>query len=110
MYPGLPSHPQYELIKRQCKGFSGMVSIKIKGSLENAKKFFSALKLFILAESLGGYESLVDHPASMTHASTPAEEREKLGISDTLIRLSIGLEDTQDILDDLDQALKASQQ
>ncbi|KAL5486877.1 hypothetical protein EMCRGX_G019413 [Ephydatia muelleri] len=110
MYPGLPSHPQHELAKRQCRGFSGMVSFRIKGTLENAKKFLESLKVFILAESLGGYESLVDLPALMTHASIPAEEREKLGISDTLIRLSVGLEDEEDIVDDLDQALKASQQ
>ncbi|XP_029473396.1 LOW QUALITY PROTEIN: cystathionine gamma-lyase [Rhinatrema bivittatum] len=107
-YPGLPSHPQYELMKRQCTGCSGMISFYIKGNLEHAKLFLKSLKLFILAESLGGYESLAEHPAIMTHSSVQKEEREALGISDTLIRLSVGLEDIEDILEDLDQALKAA--
>lgn len=109
IYPGLPSHPQHELAKTECKGFGGMVSFRIKGGLEQAQKFTQAVKVFILAESLGGYESLVDVPSLMTHASIPAEDREKLGISDSLIRLSVGLEDTQDLLDDLTQALEVSQ-
>jgi cystathionine gamma-lyase len=109
IYPGLPSHPQHELATRECKGYGGMVSFRIKGGLEQAKTFMQSLKVFILAESLGGYESLVDLPSVMTHASIPAEDREKMGISDSLIRLSVGLEDTQDLLDDLTQALEVSQ-
>lgn len=110
VYPGLPSHPQHELAKRQCKGFSGMVSFRLKGTLENAKKFFAALKVFILAESLGGYESLAEIPSLMTHASIPEDDRARLGISDTLIRLSVGIEDGDDLVEDLKQALKASQE
>ncbi|XP_062413086.1 cystathionine gamma-lyase-like [Sardina pilchardus] len=108
IFPGLPSHPQYELMKRQCTGCPGMITFYIKGKLEHATTFLSNLKLFALAESLGGYESLAEHPAIMTHASVPEEERVVLGISDTLIRLSVGLEDEQDIIDDLDQALAAA--
>lgn len=106
MYPGLDSYPQHELAKRQMTGFGGMVTFFIKGNLENSKKFFKSSKLFTLAESLGGFESLTELPAIMTHASVPPDQREVLGISDTLIRLSVGLEDTQDLIDDLDQALK----
>lgn len=109
IYPGLPSHPEHELLKRQCKGFGGMLTFIIKGTMDNAIKFFQAIKVVTLAESLGGYESLVDHPATMTHASIPKEEREKIGIADTLIRMSVGLEDVADILEDLEQALKVSQ-
>uniref|UniRef100_A0AC11BRW6 Cystathionine gamma-lyase n=1 Tax=Ovis aries TaxID=9940 RepID=A0AC11BRW6_SHEEP len=108
IYPGLPSHPQYELAKRQCTGCPGMITFYIKGSLQHAETFLKNLKLFTLAESLGGYESLAELPAIMTHASVPKSDREVLGISDTLIRLSVGLEDKQDLLDDLDQALKAA--
>ncbi|KAL2090103.1 hypothetical protein ACEWY4_014791 [Coilia grayii] len=108
IFPGLPSHPQHELMKRQSTGCPGMITFYIKGKLENATTFLSSLKLFALAESLGGYESLAEHPAIMTHASVPEEERVVLGISDTLIRLSVGLEDEQDIIDDLDQALSAA--
>uniref|UniRef100_A0A8C4VW91 Cystathionine gamma-lyase n=1 Tax=Gopherus evgoodei TaxID=1825980 RepID=A0A8C4VW91_9SAUR len=108
IYPGLPSHPQHEVMKRQSTGCSGMVAFYIKGNLEQAEIFLKNLKLLTLAESLGGYESLAEHPAIMTHASVPKEEREVLGINDTLIRLSIGLEDAQDILEDLEQALKAA--
>ncbi|XP_007471703.1 PREDICTED: cystathionine gamma-lyase isoform X3 [Lipotes vexillifer] len=108
IYPGLPSHPQHELAKRQCTGCPGMITFYIKGSLQHAETFLKNLKLFTLAESLGGYESLAELPAIMTHASVPKSDREVLGISDTLIRLSVGLEDKQDLLDDLDQALKAA--
>ncbi|XP_032073968.1 cystathionine gamma-lyase [Thamnophis elegans] len=108
IFPGLPSHPQYDLIQRQCTGCPGMISFYIKGNLENASRFLKNLKLFTLAESLGGYESLAEHPAIMTHASVPKEDRDVLGISDTLIRISIGLEDSEDLLEDLDQALKAA--
>ncbi|GCB69987.1 hypothetical protein scyTo_0001166 [Scyliorhinus torazame] len=108
IFPGLPSHPQYDLMKQQCTGSSGMMAFLIKGGLENAKTFLKNLKLFALAESLGGYESLAEHPAIMTHASVLKEDRDALGISDTLIRLSIGLEDVVDIIEDLHQALKAA--
>ncbi|XP_028588928.1 cystathionine gamma-lyase isoform X1 [Podarcis muralis] len=108
LFPGLPSHPQYELMQRQCTGCPGMISFYIKGNLENASTFLKNLKLFTLAESLGGYESLAEHPAIMTHASVPKADREVLGISDTLIRMSVGLEDSEDLLEDLDQALKAA--
>ncbi|CAH3146644.1 unnamed protein product [Porites evermanni] len=86
-------------------GFGGMVTFSIKGDLENAKQFFKSSKLFTLAKSLGGFESLTELPAIMTHASVPKEQREVLGISDTPIRLSVGLEDTEDLIEDLDQAL-----
>ncbi|XP_007436985.1 cystathionine gamma-lyase [Python bivittatus] len=108
IFPGLQSHPQYDLMKRQCTGCPGMISFYIKGNLEHASRFLKNLKLFTLAESLGGYESLAEHPAIMTHASVPKADREALGISDTLIRISIGLEDSEDLLEDLDQALKAA--
>ncbi|XP_044169452.1 cystathionine gamma-lyase-like [Acropora millepora] len=87
-------------------GFGGMVTFFMKGDVENSKQFFKASKLFTLAESLGGFESLTELPAIMTHASVPKDQREILGISDTLIRLSVGLEDTEDLIEDLDQALK----
>ncbi|XP_039544940.1 cystathionine gamma-lyase-like isoform X2 [Pimephales promelas] len=108
IFPGLPSHPQHELTKRQCTGCPGMITFYIKGKLEHASTFLSNLKLFALAESLGGIESLAEHPAIMTHSSVPESERKELGISDTLIRLSVGLEDEEDIIADLDQALGAA--
>lgn len=103
-YPGLVSHPQHELAKRQQKGFGGMVAFET-GSLDNAKKVLEGVKLCILGESLGGVESLISHPASMTHASVPQEKREKLGITDGLVRVSVGIEDVEDIIEDLDRAL-----
>ncbi|MEO6588933.1 MAG: cystathionine gamma-synthase [Pyrinomonadaceae bacterium] len=103
-YPGLVSHPQHELAKRQQKGFGGMVSFET-GSLENAKAVLENVKLCILGESLGGVESLISHPATMTHASVPPEKRNTLGITDGLVRISVGIEDIEDILEDLDQAL-----
>lgn len=103
-YPGLVSHPQHEIAKRQQDGFGGMVSFET-GSLDNAKKVLENVKLCTLAESLGGVESLISHPASMTHASVPPEKREKLGITDGLVRISVGIEDVEDIILDLDQAL-----
>ena len=106
LYPGLESHPQHELAKEQMPGFGGIVTFFIKGGLNDARRFLERCKVFSLAESLGGVESLVDHPAIMTHASVPAEERAKLGISDTLIRLSVGIEAVDDLIVDLDQALK----
>ena len=105
IYPGLESHPQHALARRQMTGFGGMVSVELAGGLENATRFIERLALFTLAESLGGVESLVEHPAIMTHASLPAERRARLGIGDGLIRLSVGIEATADLLDDLDQAL-----
>ena len=103
-YPGLTSHPQHELAKRQQSGFGGMVSFET-GSLENAKKVLESVKLCTLGESLGGVESLISHPATMTHASVPSETRSKLGITDGLVRISVGIEDVEDIIGDLDQAL-----
>ena len=103
-YPGLVSHPQHELAKRQQKGFGGMVAFET-GSLDNAKKVLEGVKLCILGESLGGVESLISHPATMTHASVPIEKREQLGITDGLVRVSVGIEDVEDIIADLDQAL-----
>ncbi len=103
-YPGLVSHPQHELAKTQQKGFGGMVSFET-GSLENAKAVLENVKLCILGESLGGVESLISHPATMTHASVPQEKRDELGITEGLVRISVGIEDVEDILEDLDQAL-----
>ncbi|HEX8737175.1 MAG TPA: cystathionine gamma-synthase [Pyrinomonadaceae bacterium] len=103
-YPGLTSHPQHELAKRQQKGFGGMVSFET-GSLDNAKKVLESVKLCTLAESLGGVESLISHPATMTHASVPQEKRDQLGITEGLVRISVGIEDIEDIIEDLDQAL-----
>jgi cystathionine beta-lyase/cystathionine gamma-synthase len=103
IYPGLTSHPQHELAKRQMKGFGGMVSI-LTGSKEKAARVLSRVKVFSLAESLGGVESLISHPASMTHASVPPEHRKELGITDDLLRLSCGVEDVEDLLADLEHA------
>lgn len=108
LHPGLPSHPQYEIAKKQTSGHSGVFSFKHSGGLEESRKFLSSLKVFILAESLGGYESLAELPSLMTHASVPAQQRLELGITDSLIRLSVGLEDTTDLIEDLDQAFKAA--
>jgi len=103
-YPGLPSHPQHELARRQQKGFGGMISFET-GSLENARTVLESVRLCTLAESLGGVETLICHPATMTHASVPRERREKLGITDGLVRISVGIEDVEDIIEDLEQAL-----
>ncbi|MBZ0203046.1 MAG: PLP-dependent aspartate aminotransferase family protein [Ignavibacteria bacterium] len=103
-YPGLESHPQHQLAKKQMRGFGGMISIDL-GSFDNAIKFFNGLKIFSRAESLGGVESLVCHPVSMTHASIPKEEREKYGLTDGLIRLSVGVEDYDDLMEDITNAL-----
>jgi cystathionine gamma-lyase/cystathionine beta-lyase len=104
-YPGLPTHPGHDIAKRQMKGFGGMVSFEVKGGIEAANKFQKKIKIFALAESLGGCASLADHPGTMTHASMPKDVREKVGITDDLIRLSIGLENADDLIEDLDQAL-----
>ncbi|MCG8371873.1 MAG: PLP-dependent transferase, partial [Proteobacteria bacterium] len=105
LYPGLSSHPQHALAKKLMPGFGGIVTLFVKGGLGDARRFLERCEVFALAESLGGVESLVDHPAIMTHASVPARERAKLGIDDTLIRLSVGIEDCEDLIADLDQAL-----
>ncbi len=103
-YPGLPSHPQHDLACRQMKGFGGMISLEL-GTLERARRFVERTRLFTLAESLGGVESLVGHPASMTHASVPPDMRRAMGLTDSLVRLSVGIEDVDDLIGDLDQAL-----
>jgi cystathionine beta-lyase/cystathionine gamma-synthase len=104
-YPGLPSHPQHEIACRQMHGAGGMVSFVLKGGREQANAFVRNLKVFAFAESLGGVESLACHPATMTHGSVPAEERERRGISEALVRLSVGIEDPDDLVEDLEQAL-----
>ncbi len=103
-YPGLPSHPQHELARRQMKGFGGMISIEL-GDAAFARRFVERTRIFALAESLGGVESLIGHPASMTHASVPREMRERMGLTDSLVRLSVGIEDVEDLIGDLEQAL-----
>ncbi len=105
IYPGLPQHPQHDLAKKQMSGFGAMVTIVIKGGLKNANAFASSTKLFALAESLGGVESLICHPVSMTHGSIPKDVREARGIVDGLVRLSVGIEDVDDLLADIEQAL-----
>ena len=104
-YPGLSNHPNYEIAKKQMNGFGGMITIVLKGGLKTATTFLERTKIFALAESLGGVESLIEHPALMTHASVPAEVRKDLGIEDGLVRLSVGIESVEDLLDDLNQAL-----
>jgi cystathionine gamma-synthase/cystathionine gamma-lyase len=108
IYPGLGSHPQYELAKRQMRAFGGMISVVLKGDIENARRFLEACELFALAESLGGVESLIEHPAIMTHASVPAAQRQAAGIGDQLVRLSVGVEDVEDLRADLAHALAAA--
>ncbi len=108
IYPGLDSHPQYDLTRRQMAGGGGIVTFFIEGGLAKARPFLEACEIFALAESLGGVESLIEHPAIMTHASVPPETRAALGISDALIRLSVGIEDLDDLIDDLDQAFVAA--
>ena len=107
IYPGLASHPHHALAKRQMDGFGGMLSVRVKGGLDGAKRFCERLELFTLAESLGGVESLVNHPAIMTHASIPPARRAELGIADDLVRLSVGVETLEDLRADLDHALAA---
>ena len=104
-YPGLASHPQHRLARRQMKGFGAMISFDL-GSLEAARQVLNHVRLCSLAESLGGVETLISHPATMTHASMPAEDRQRIGITDGLVRISVGIEDVEDIIADLDQALK----
>jgi cystathionine beta-lyase/cystathionine gamma-synthase len=104
-YPGLASHPQHALAKKQMRAFGGMISADLNGTLDDARRFLERCQLFALAESLGGVESLIEHPALMTHGSVPADVRAALGISDTLVRLSVGIEDPDDLIADLDAAL-----
>src|SRR5438876_9656171 len=106
-YPGLKSHPQHDLARQQMRGFGGMVTIILKTDLAGTRRFLENTHLFSLAESLGGVESLINHPALMTHASVPKEQRQKLGITDSLVRLSVGVEDVRDLIDDLKSALEA---
>lgn len=105
IYPGLSSHPQHALAKKQMRGFGGIISIYLKGGLAETRTFMEQCHLFALAESLGGIESLINHPAIMTHASVPPELRAKIGITDNLVRLSVGIEDVEDLLAELDRAL-----
>jgi cystathionine beta-lyase/cystathionine gamma-synthase len=105
-YPGLPSHPHYALAKRQMNGFGGMLAFDL-GSLDAARRLLNAVRLHALAESLGGVETLISHPATMTHASVPAERRAAIGITDGMVRISAGVEDIDDLKEDLTQALDA---
>jgi cystathionine gamma-lyase len=107
-YPGLPGHPNHEVAKKQMSGFGGMISFELKGGVERNVKMTTKTKLFALAESLGGVESLCGHPITMTHASIPKAEREKGGLPDALVRLSVGIEDVEDLIEDLDQAIRSS--
>ena len=112
VYPGLASHPQHEVAAAQMglpggPGYGGMITMYLRGDIETARRFLEAVEVFALAESLGGVESLIEHPAIMTHASVPPEARAKLGISDTLVRLSVGIEDLDDLMADVEQALDA---
>jgi cystathionine gamma-lyase len=106
-YPGLKSHPQHNLARTQMRGFGGMVTIVLKTDLAGTRRFLENTHLFALAESLGGVESLINHPALMTHASVPKEQREALGVTDSLVRLSVGVEDVRDLIDDLQFAFEA---
>jgi cystathionine gamma-lyase len=107
LYPGLTSHPQRALARRQMSGFGGMITAFLKGDLASTRQFLERCEIFTLAESLGGVESLIEHPAIMTHASVPAEQRAALGISDTMVRLSVGVETVEDLINDLANALRA---
>ncbi len=108
IYPGLSNHPQHELAKAQMDGFGAIVTFQLDGDVEQVRRFVKALKIFLFAESLGGVESLVCHPATMSHATLTPEERRRIGITDGTIRLSVGIEDVEDLIDDLDQALRSS--
>jgi cystathionine beta-lyase/cystathionine gamma-synthase len=103
-YPGLTTHPQHDLARRQMQGFGGMLSFDV-GSFEGARRVLNRVRLMALAESLGGVETLISHPASMTHASVPPERRKAIGLTDSLVRISAGIEDSQDLIDDIEQAL-----
>jgi cystathionine beta-lyase/cystathionine gamma-synthase len=103
-YPGLPTHPQHDLARRQMNGFGGMLTFDV-GSFDEAKSVCNRVRLMALAESLGGVETLICHPATMTHASVPPERRAEIGLTDSMVRISVGIEDPQDLIDDLRQAL-----
>jgi len=103
-YPGLPSHPQHDLAKRQMRGFGGMVSFEMDADRIQVEKFLKNLRIFSLAESLGGVESLIELPSRMTHKGVPPEERQSLGISDSLIRVSVGIENVDDLIEDIENA------
>jgi cystathionine beta-lyase/cystathionine gamma-synthase len=103
-YPGLTDHPQHELAKQQCTGFGGMISFDV-GSHDKAKTLVESVRIFALAESLGGVESLIGHPVTMTHASVPKEKRMQMGLTDSIVRLSVGIEDVEDLIGDLSYAL-----
>ena len=103
-YPGLPDHPQHELAKKQMRGFGGMISADF-GDIEIVKRILKNVKVFTLGESLGGVESLISHPSSMTHGSVPKEEKEKFGLTDSLIRFSVGIEDIEDLIEDIKKVL-----
>ncbi len=107
LYPGLKSHPQHRIAKTQMSGFGGMITFFLKGDIKKSKKFLSKIQIFSLAESLGGVESLIEHPAIMTHASIPKKTREEIGITDNLIRLSVGIENVDDLIKDLENTFKA---
>jgi cystathionine gamma-lyase/homocysteine desulfhydrase len=106
-YPGLRAHPQHDLARRQMRGFGGLISFQV-GSFEKARTVLNRVRLMALAESLGGVETLISHPATMTHASVPAERRQQIGITDDMVRISAGIEDIDDLKEDLDQALSAT--
>jgi cystathionine beta-lyase/cystathionine gamma-synthase len=106
-YPGLPTHPQHELARRQMTGFGGMISIDLGDALR-ARRFVECTRIFALAESLGGVESLIGHPVTMTHASVPVAMRQRMGLTDSLVRLSCGIEDAEDLIADLEQAFERS--
>jgi len=106
-YPGLQSHPQHALARVQMRAFGGMISVELDGTLDSTRRFLERCSLFALAESLGGVESLIEHPALMTHGSVPSDVRAQLGIGDTLVRLSVGIEDADDLMADIEQALAA---
>ena len=106
IYPGLKSHPQHDLANKQMRGYGGMLTVILKGGLDSAKLFLERTEIFALAESLGGVESLIEHPAIMTHASIPPEVRKEIGISDGLVRLSVGIESLNDLIEDLEFSLK----
>lgn len=105
IYPGLPGHPQHELAKRQMRGFGGMISLEV-GDEQRARHLLKSVKVFTLGESLGGVESLISHPSSMTHASVPKKEKEKFGLTESLVRLSVGIEDVEDLIEDIERGLK----
>lgn len=106
LYPGLASHPQHSLAKKQMAGFGGMISFYLKGDFQASKRLLKHVRIFTVAESLGGVESLIEHPSSMTHASVPKDERERIGVTESLVRLSVGIEDVDDLVTDLSQALE----